>query len=133
MDAKTVDIRRQMDEVRCSLGEEVEDLVESARTLADWHHYLRNYPWICLGGVAAVGFLLVPKRVEIISPSADALEELARRNKLVVNSSPKAHAKGGLGAAVFGLLANAGLRAATGYLGQHAGGWFSDTADRRGS
>lgn len=128
-DAGTTDICRRMNDVRCSLGDDVEEMVESARTLADWRHYVKMYPWVCLAGAAAVGFLVVPKRVEIISPSADALEQLAKRNKLVVKSNPQPQAKSGIGGALIGMLANAAVRGAMGYLGQNAGRFLGTHGD----
>jgi hypothetical protein len=115
------DLCRQMNEVRCNLGDDVEQLVESARNLSDWHTYVREHPWICLAGAAVAGYLIVPKRVELISPSADALEQLAKRNKLVVTADPQPQVRSGLGGALFGLVASAAVRGLLGYAGQNAG------------
>jgi hypothetical protein len=77
-----------------------------------------------------VGFLVVPQRAEIVSPSAEALEQLAKRNKLVVESNPTPQAKGGLVGALFGLMANAAVRGAMGYLGQNVGKLWGDAPHR---
>jgi hypothetical protein len=114
------DIRRQMEAVRCNLGDEVEEIVGSARTLTDWRFYVRSYPWLCLAGAAAVGFWAVPKRIEIVSPSPEALEELAKRNHLVVNTNPQPQTKQGIGGALLGTLATLALRGAIGYVGKNA-------------
>ena len=126
--SKTAEICRQMNEVRCNLGDEVEEIVGSARQLADWRYYLRKYPWLCLAGAAALGYFVVPKRIEIISPSADALEELSRRNQLVVKSKPEAKPKNSLAAAALAFAANALIRAGIAYVGQNAGKLLGDTA-----
>jgi hypothetical protein len=117
----TNDICRQMNDVRCSLGDEVEGIVDSTRTLTDWRYYVRQYPWVCLAGATALGFMIVPTRVEVIRPSADMLEELARRNKLVVKASPDLRPKSGLTGAVFSVLANAAVRGALHFLERNAG------------
>jgi hypothetical protein len=78
------ELQRQMREVRAELREDVKDLVVSANHLADWKRYVRAYPWLCVGGALALGYLLVPQRSVIIRPDAEGLIELAKRNKLVV-------------------------------------------------
>ena len=127
------DICRQVNEVRCNLVNDVEELVESARTLADWRYYVRAYPWVCLAGAAAAGFLAVPSRLEVLRPSADALEELVRRKQLTVTSNGPAHAGTGIGGVVVGMLVNAALRGATSYLGQSAARFFAENGRPRGN
>src|SRR5207245_5945105 len=56
------ELQRRMQEVRMNLGVEMHDLVENARTIADWRHYWRTHPWACCGAAAAIGFLVVPSR-----------------------------------------------------------------------
>jgi hypothetical protein len=132
-DNHTTDICRRMQEVRCQLGDDVEQIVGSARTLVDWEHYVRQYPWWCLAGAAAIGFLAVPKRAEIISPDAEAMEQLARRNKLVVQSKPQARAKSSMSASVLRFLANAAIRSAVAYAGQNAGKLMAQSSNNEGN
>lgn len=120
-DPTTADISRQMEDVRSDLGDDVEELVESARTLTDWRHYVKQFPWACVGGAMALGFFIVPKRIELISPDADALEQLAKRNKLVVKSNPKPQAKSGVSGALFTFLATSLGRGAMAYVGHNIG------------
>jgi hypothetical protein len=129
---KTADICNEMQQVRCSLGDDVGDFVESARTLSDWRYYARKYPWACLAGAAALGFWVVPKRLEIHSPNAADIEALARRNKLVVESNPSPRHKNGMGRTLFTLLANAAVRGAIGYLGHSAGELLGGDSHTRG-
>jgi hypothetical protein len=77
-------IQQCMREVRAELREDVQEIVVNARDMTDWTTYVRAYPWLCLGAVAAAGYLLIPQRSQIIKPDAEGLIELARRNKLVV-------------------------------------------------
>lgn len=128
-DAKTNDISQRMEAVRSELGDDVEELVESARMLTDWRHYVRQFPWACMAGAAAIGFFVVPKRIEMISPDADALEELAKRNKLVVKSNPKAQAKSGVSGALFSLLASSAARGAMSYVGHNIGKVMGSSAE----
>lgn len=130
--AGTTELCRQMHDVRCSLSEDVEEMVDSAHTLAEWQYYVREHPWICLGGAAAVGFLLVPTRIETISPSAEVLEQLAKRNKLVVKPNLQPRARGGIGGAMLEILAKAAVRGAIGYLEGKAGRFLDDEHRNRG-
>ena len=44
------------------IDHDLEDVSASARSMVDWKHYVKAYPWVCLGTAAALGFLIVPKR-----------------------------------------------------------------------
>lgn len=108
-------IQQRMAQVRHDLGDEVGELVESAKDMTDWRQYVRANPWICMAAAAAIGFLAVPKRAPIARLSPADLKALARQGHLVASASS---ANGGLRRAVLSFLATAALRAITGYLGQ---------------
>ncbi len=121
-------IREQMKDVRCEIAEDMDDVVASAREMTDWRVYVKRYPWACLGAAAAVGFVVVPKRVEVTSPDIDTLLALAKQNKLVVETNPKAQAKSGLAGTMLGLVGNALLRAGVAYVGQQMGNFTGEQA-----
>lgn len=121
MTPSTDTIRHRMQQVRCDLGNDVGEIVESTREMTDWRAYVRRYPWVCLGLAALVGYAVMPKRVEIVSPDANAFLELARKNKLVVNTDSQPHAKSGLAGMAVSLIANAAMRSAVAYAGQQLG------------
>ena len=127
---ETEDLCRRMNHVRHHLDQDVEGIVDSARTLLDWRHYLRRYPWACLAGAAAIGFFVVPKRIEIVRPDTEMLEELAKRKRLVFATNPSPHPRGGLGAAMVRLLAGIAVRSAATYLSQNSGRIFNTEGDR---
>jgi hypothetical protein len=119
-------IQDEMGRVRGELSQEFEKLVGGALTLVDWRHYVRSYPWACLAGAVGLGFMLVPKRLEVIRPDADALEELARRHRLEVQpSSTKGAPRGGLATSIATMAASMAVRTAMGILSQHAGKLFA--------
>jgi hypothetical protein len=102
------DVQRQMRAVRAELRDDVQELVVSANQMADWKRYVRAYPWLCVGGALAVGFLLVPQRSVVVRPDAEGLIELAKRNKLVVKmeeTPPPEKKRGGLLAQLVSLAA----------------------------
>lgn len=115
-------LRSEMAQVRHELSEDVDDVVENAKELADWRHYVRKYPFVCVGAALAVGYLVVPQRIEIVSPSASQLEKLAQRDHLVVKPSPSAGpASPGWKSKLLSFGANLLLRSAMTYAGQQAG------------
>jgi hypothetical protein len=105
--------------------EDVDEVVHSTRQMFDWREYVRRYPWACMGIAAAVGYLVVPKRVELISPDTDTLLRLAKKNKLVVKASPTPHERSGITSTLFTLAANAAVRGVVSYLGQWGGEYMA--------
>ncbi|MHB8972871.1 MAG: hypothetical protein ACYC3X_17755 [Pirellulaceae bacterium] len=111
--------RARMQQIRCDIDRDVEDMVDSARSLIDWKHYVRTYPWMCLGTAVAVGFLLAPKRSAVRRPDLTTLAELARPGHLVAKPAPSAlH---GLIDAVLATATNIVVRKATTCVGQGIG------------
>lgn len=104
------EVQQQMRQVRCELGDDVQEFVDSARTLTDWHYYVRSYPWLCLGAAAAVGYLVIPTRVHYVRPDPATLAELARQHKVVVQPTQDSKPKQGIVAAVAALATNALLQ-----------------------
>jgi len=49
-------LQQEMQQVRCQAGDEVERFVASARTITDWHFYMRRAPLLFLGAAAALGY-----------------------------------------------------------------------------
>lgn len=115
------EIRAEMAQIRCDLNEDVEDLVEHAREMADWRYYVRSYPLASAAAVAALGYLVVPKQPQIISPDPKTLAELARKNQLVVVDRPKAEKGRTLSGSLFNLVASLAMRGLMAYVGQQAG------------
>lgn len=112
-------IRQRMEEVRCELDDDVQAIVESARDVSEWRSYVRDYPWICLGAAAAVGYLIVPRRVMGMRPDAQTLAELANQSHLLATShSPR---KRNLGGVLLAFAGNLALRGVSAYVLQLTG------------
>ena len=90
------DIQRQMRDVRSELREDVQEIVENARIMADWQHYVRSYPWLCLGAAAALGFVLVPPRVQVVKPDSRMLADLVRQHQVAINAEVKSQPPPGI-------------------------------------
>jgi hypothetical protein len=111
-------VQQRMQQVRHDLGDEVGELVESAKDMTDWRMYVRANPWICLAAAAAVGYVVVPKRSSRLRLNSSDLKELARHtNVLQATVKPK---QAGWRKTVLSLVTSAAMRAAMGYLKQHA-------------
>lgn len=89
------EVARSMRQLRKELDEDVHQIKRSAATLTDWQYYIRNYPWLSIGAASLVGYLLVPRKLEIQSPDAETLSKLARKNRLVVEHQPEKQASHG--------------------------------------
>ncbi len=116
---KTELIRGKMDFIRHKLDDDVTHVKQSAKTLSNWKYYVKKYPWVCLGAAAAVGYLVVPRKLQIQTPDAKTLEKLARKNRLVVENKPKAQAQSGAIGAAFTFLSGLALRTAAAHVGSH--------------
>jgi len=122
------EVQRQMREIRAELRDDVHDIVESANRMADLSTYVGAYPWLCVGAALAAGYLVVPQRAVIMRPDAEAMIELAKKHKLVVNTTDGAtggkvpRKRGGLFGELLGLAAatllQGGLKIVTTQLAQ---------------
>jgi hypothetical protein len=139
-------VRARMQQIRCEIGEDLEQMVASARNVVDWKHHVKTHPWAFLGAAAALGFAIVPKRVATMHTDLAALAELARTGRLGAKPAPSAGR--GLVDMLVATVASLAVRKATGWLGQTiarlrdageapprpppTGGGISDRASRRG-
>lgn len=83
-------VQARMQGIRREIDQDLDDVSESARSMLDWRHYVKTYPWVCLGTAAALGFLIVPKRSTVINADLATLTELAKTGHLVVRPAPTA-------------------------------------------
>lgn len=112
-------VRARMQEIRCEVDQDLEDVSTSARSMVDWTHYVKAYPWVCLGTAAVLGFLIVPKRSTANNADLAVKVEPAKTGHPVTDSAPAA-ARGlvdGLVDSVVSIV----VREAIAYLGQSVG------------
>jgi len=123
--SETEAIRQQMQAVRRVLDDDVQQITEQARVMSDWRHYVKTYPWMCLGTALAVGYFVVPKRMIVrgVQPDSQTLAELAKQSHLMAtaNSASRNSMRNKLlsfvGKQVAGIVLS--------YVGQHAGRLFA--------
>lgn len=78
-DQSVDDIRRQMAEIRSQLHHDMTRVVGEATSVTDWRSYVRERPWLFLGGAFAMGYVLVPRRTRPDTPAPMAVVDLGPR------------------------------------------------------
>jgi hypothetical protein len=121
---ETQAILQRMEEVRCDVDEDVQEIVEGARDMGKWRYYVRTYPWVCLGAALVGGYLIVP-RVLGMQPDTQTPAALANPSRLVTPNSPP---KGGARGALLAFVGNLVLRGVSSYALEQAGKLFAAQA-----
>jgi len=110
-------VRARMKLIRREIDQGIEDIDQDMENMVDWRHYVRTYPWVCLGTAAVLGFLIVPKR-STAKRVLGTLSELAKAGHLVVKPAPSPTR--GLVDGLLATAANIAIREATAYVGRNA-------------
>jgi hypothetical protein len=88
-------VRRRMAELRRELECDVRQVSDSARIMTDWTFYVRRFPWAIAAIAAAAGFMLIPKRKQIIKPDPEMLAELVKKQQVKVQQVTQQTEKAG--------------------------------------
>jgi hypothetical protein len=75
-------IRKRMAELRSELTSDVRDVKRSAREMTNPLYYVRRFPWATAAAAAVIGYLLVPKKKQVIKPDPEMLAELIRKHQI---------------------------------------------------
>jgi len=75
-----------MAELRQELTCDVRDVGRNARELASPMYYIRRFPWMSMAAAAAVGYLLIPKKKQVIQPDPEMLSELIRKQQIKLDT-----------------------------------------------
>jgi hypothetical protein len=90
------DICKRMAFLRRELTHDVEDVTRSAKAMASPSFYIRKFPWATLAIAAGVGYMLIPKKKQVIKPDMEALAELIRKNQMNINPAKAAEESQGM-------------------------------------
>lgn len=112
-------IQQQMRQVRRELGEDVQEIVDNARTMTDWKHYVRTYPWACVGVALAAGYFVVPTRPQVIRPDAQTLAQWAKDQKVAIEPVAEVRRKATLTGQLMGMATSALLQGGMAVLRQY--------------
>src|SRR6187401_2167333 len=75
-------ITRRMAELRRALTGDVHAVSRSARVMTDWTFYVRRFPWATVASAVTAGYLIVPKKQNIISPDQETLSQMVKKHQL---------------------------------------------------
>jgi hypothetical protein len=75
-----------MAELRRELTSDVRHVRQSAREMSNPLYYIRHFPWTSAAVAAAIGYLLVPKKKQVIKPDPEMLAELVRKHQVKVDT-----------------------------------------------
>jgi hypothetical protein len=89
-------IRRRMAELRRELECDVREVGRSARVMTDWTFYVRRFPWAVAAVAAAAGFMLIPRKKEVIKPDPEMLAEMVKKQQVRVQPIPSEAQKQGI-------------------------------------
>ena len=95
-DEPAENICRRMAELRRELVHDMQDVSRSAKAMASPSFYIRKFPWATLAIAAGVGYMLIPKKKQVIKPDMEALAELVRKNQVNINASKAAEESQGM-------------------------------------
>jgi hypothetical protein len=89
-------IRKRMGELRRDLLIDVQEVSRSAKAMASPGYFVRRFPWATMAIAAGVGYLLIPKKKQVVQPDMEALAELVRKNQIRVDTSKAAKESRGM-------------------------------------
>jgi hypothetical protein len=80
-------IRKRMAELRRELTCDMQEVSRSAKAMTSPSFYIRKFPWATMAVAAGIGYLLIPKKKQVVQPDMEALAELVRKNQVSINAS----------------------------------------------
>ena len=122
-------MQARMKGIRGDIDQGLVDVSAAARSMVDWKHYVKTYPWVCMGTAAALGFLVVPKRSTAIAADVAPPAELSKTAQRDADSAPSA-VRGVVDMLVTATVGFA-VRETAGYVGQAVAGWLGATKPLR--
>lgn len=122
-------IREKMAALRYGGRAEAIQVSERAKQVVRWQYYVDRFPFACVGLAAVGGFLLVPSKQEVVRPSQDQLEQLAKEGKLDMRPASIGgdSKQRGMAQAILATLGVAASRAVMAYVGKQIGEYASGT------
>ncbi len=128
-------MQARMKGIRGDIDQGLVDVSAGARSMVDWKHYVKTYPWVCMGTVAALGFLVVPKRSTATAADVVPPAELPKTAQRDADSPPSADsppfAVRGVADMLVAAAVSFAVRETAGYVGQAVAGWLGATKPLR--
>lgn len=117
-------LQRRMNSVRHELDDNFQEITGRVREFGVWQSYVRNYPWICLGAAAVLGYVIIPRKPksEASGISLPTREALFEGPSSVSNSNSYPSVR----EVALNFLATAIMRGASDYIGKRVGKALED-------
>jgi hypothetical protein len=80
-DEQAESIRKRMSELRSEMTCDAQEVSRSAKAMTSPSYYVRKFPWATLAVAAGVGYMLIPKKKQSVTPDMQALAELIKNNR----------------------------------------------------
>lgn len=133
-DDEAREVQERMARLRREIADDVEQVTQRAREMTDWTFYVRKFPWAAAALAAAAGFLLVPKKQQVVAPTQDQLEALARSREFAAAATSQLKPSPSMVKGLAATLAAMAGRAALAYISEQIrNGNFGKPAARDGS
>lgn len=123
------EIQRQMDAVRQDIDEDVEELVEEAKSFFDWRDYVRAQPLAAVGIAAVVGYALIPKRNQIVQADPETVSRMLNAGRIVMAPNASVKQTKPWAAALLTTMAGVAIRSVAGQVGHQLATKFSEKVD----
>lgn len=111
-------IRCRMAELRHELRSDVDEVSRGARQLTSPLYYVRRFPLLVVAGAAVVGYVLIPKKKQVVTPDPEMLAELVRSQQIKVETTKASADSQGLVRSLVVLGLTWAVRTGLSYLGQ---------------
>jgi len=82
------EILLRMRGIRRNIRADVKKVVANTTEMLDWKSYVKSFPWTSLAIAATVGYLLVPRRMQVIAYDKTTLENYLKEHELTVAPAP---------------------------------------------
>ena len=83
-------VRARMQGLRGEIDRDLEDVSARGCSMVEWKHYGKAFPWICLGTVAAIGFVIAAKRPTATNADLATTTEPTKTGRPVASKAPTA-------------------------------------------
>ena len=107
-----------MAELRRELTCDARDVGRGARALTNPLYHVRHFPWASAAVAAAIGYMLVPKKKQVIDPDPEVLAELVRTRQIKLDATKAASGTQGLLMNLVAVGLTWAVRAGLSYMGQ---------------
>lgn len=87
-DSAADEILLRMRGIRRNIRADVNKVVANTSQMFDWKTYVKSFPWTSIAVAVAVGYLLVPRRMQVVAYDKATLENYLKQHELAAVPIP---------------------------------------------